>query len=48
MKRIAVFLLMILCYGSLGAQEVSYWVGQSANPDPLMRHHEAFMDAFVK
>lgn len=36
------------CDGQLCAQEVSYWVGQSENPDPIMRHHEAFMEAFIK
>ena len=40
--------LGIIAIGQLYAQDVSYWVGQSANPDPIMRHHEAFMDAFIK
>lgn len=40
--------LGIIAIGQLYAQDVSYWVGQSANPDPIMRHHEAFMDAFMK
>lgn len=52
MRHLTVFILAILCYGSLGAQEkttgCTYWIGQSANPDPIMRHHEAFMDAFIK
>ncbi len=52
MRHIIVLLLAILCYGSLCAQakatDCTYWVGQSANPDPIMRHHEAFMDAFIK
>lgn len=39
---------LISSIGQIFAQEVSYWVGQSANPDPIMRHHEAFMDAFMK
>lgn len=47
-RCVALFLLVISCYGSISAQEVSYLVGQPANPDPLMRHHEVFMDAFVK
>lgn len=40
--------LGIIAIGQLYAQDVSYWVGQSANPDPIMRRHEAFMDAFMK
>lgn len=49
MKHILlIFGLGIIAIGQLYAQEVSYWVGQSANPDPIMRHHEAFMDAFIK
>lgn len=40
--------LGIIAIGQLYAQDVSYWVGQSANPSPIMCHHEAFMDAFIK
>lgn len=47
--RIAILAIcLISSIGQIFAQEVSYWVGQSANPDPIMRHHEAFMDAFMK
>ena len=28
--------------------ESSFWVGESKHPDPIMRHHEAFLDAFMK
>lgn len=49
MKHILlIFGLGIIAIGQLYAQDVSYWVGQSANPDPIMRHHEAFMEAFIK
>ena len=40
--------LGIIAIGQLYAQNVSYYVGQSANTDPIMRHHEAFMDAFMQ
>lgn len=39
---------LISSIGQLCAQEVSYWVGVSSHPDPIMRHHEAFMDAFMQ
>ena len=38
----------VIATGQVAAQSISYWVGQSANPDPIMRHNEAFMDAFIK
>lgn len=48
MKYLTILFLAVLFSNNINAQDVSYWVGQSANPDPIMRHHEAFMDAFVK
>lgn len=48
MKYLLTFLLSILMSNKLSAQEVTYWVGTSANPDPITRHHEAFMDAFTQ
>lgn len=48
MKFLTILFLAVLFSNNINAQDVSYWVGQSANPDPIMRHHEAFMDAFVK
>lgn len=48
MKRILLVIgFGIIAIGQIVAQDVSYWVGQSVNPDPTMRHHEAFMDAFI-
>ena len=58
-KTILVFVFTFLAIGKISAQkeyqcevgkiqERTFWVGQSANPDPIMRHHEAFMDAFIK
>lgn len=48
MKYLVVFLLAISFSNKLSAQEVSYWVGKSAHPDPITRHHEAFMEAFMQ
>lgn len=48
MKYIAAFLLAFSLWNGLYAQEVLYWTGESAHPDPIMRHHEAFMDAFMQ
>lgn len=48
MKFIALFFLIIPFYQTFDAQEITYWKGLSANPDPIMRHHEAFMEAFIK
>ena len=48
-NKYVIVLIFTLCISNnLFAQDVSYWDGQSANPDPIMRHHEAFMDAFIK
>ena len=47
MKYLLVFLLSFLFGSNMSAQEVTYWVGRSALPDPIMRHHEAFMEAFL-
>lgn len=51
MKYLVILLLMILSCNSIVAQErieLSYWTGTSSNPDPIMRHHEAFMEAFIQ
>ncbi len=48
MKYLTILFLAVLFSNNINAQNVSYWVGQSSNPDPIMRHHEAFMDAFIK
>lgn len=48
MKYLSIFLLTILFGGNTFAQEVSYWVGRSSNPDPMIRHHEAFLEAFMQ
>ena len=47
MKHLFVFLLLVLPSSSSPAQEATYWVGRSTHPDPIMRHHEAFMEAFL-
>ena len=49
MKRIfAISVCLASALFCLSAQEVSYWVGESEHPDPIMRHHEAFMNAFLE
>lgn len=49
MKHILLVIgLCVITIWQVAAQDVSHWVGKSANPDPIMRHHEAFMDAFIK
>lgn len=49
MKRILWILgFCVIVMRRVTAQEVTYWVGQSANPDPIIRHHEAFMNAFIQ
>jgi len=51
LKYLVSFLLIILSYNSIAAQEsieLSYWTGTSSHPDPIIRHHEAFMNAFMQ
>lgn len=49
MKRLILFFWgIVVITGQLSAQEVTYWVGTSTNSDPITRHHEAFMDAFMQ
>lgn len=38
--------LVAFVTGQLYAQDNSYWVGVSANPDPIVRRQEAFLNAF--
>lgn len=58
-KTILVFVFTFIAIGKISAQkeyqresgtiqERAFWVGVSEHPDPIMRHHEAFMDAFIK
>lgn len=58
-KTILVFVFTFIAIGKISAQkeyqresgtiqERTFWVGVSEHPDPIMRHHEAFMDAFIK
>lgn len=49
MKHILlIFAFSILSVCGVSAQDVTYCVGHSENPDPIMRHHEALMDAFMQ
>lgn len=45
--RSIVSLILSFVASQLVAQGVTYWTGTSNNPDPIMRHHEAFMVAFI-
>lgn len=47
MKHLVMLLLAIAFANKLSAQDVTYWVGRSSHPDPIIRHHEAFMEAFA-
>lgn len=58
-KTIVVFVFTFIAIGKISAQEEyqhesgtiqerTFWVGVSEHPDPIMRHHEAFLDAFMK
>lgn len=46
MKHLLTLILATLACCNVVAQDVRYYTGSSSNPDPIMRQHEAFMDAF--
>ena len=48
MRSFLALIFLIIFVLPTKAQDVSNWIGYSNNPDPITRHHEAFMSAFSK